>query len=407
MREDRPRQIFFGWKVVAVTSLVAFFGFGSGFYSQGVYLVVLHERHGWPIAFISLAITVYFVLGAAITAFVGDALERFGPRTVVLVAVAALGAGVLALPRLERPWHLYVAFAVMAVGWGGTSGAAINALVAPWFEKKRGLAVSIAFNGATAGGVIMVPLWTALIAAIGFSSAASIVVGVMVATLVPLAARYLYRRPEVLGLHPDGAAEPAPTRGPGGVTSLRRADLIRSRNFWTISAPFALGLLAQVGFLTHQMAYVKPRLGAEGAALAVSLTTFAAIVGRLLTGLFIDRVDRRVAASCNFILQAVAVIVMISWPSTALLYAAGALFGLGLGNAVTFPALIVQMEYPKEHFSRIVSLIVAINQFTFAFGPGLLGWLRDWSGSYSTALGLCIVCEAMAAIVVLVRRRPG
>src|SRR5712691_517462 len=306
VREDRPRQIFFGWKVVAVTSLVAFFGFGSGFYSQGVYLVVLHERHGWPIAFISLAITVYFVLGAAITAFVGDALERFGPRTVVLVAVAALGAGVLALPRLERPWHLYVAFAVMAVGWGGTSGAAINALVAPWFEKKRGLAVSIAFNGATAGGVIMVPLWIALIAAIGFSSAASIVVGAMVVILVPLAARYMYRRPQELGLRPDGAADrveaaPAVPRGePRWPGALRRTELIRSRNFWTISAPFALGLLAQVGFLTHQMAYVKPRLGAEGAALAVSLTTFAAIVGRLLTGLFIDRVDRRVAASCNF-----------------------------------------------------------------------------------------------------------
>ena len=61
----------------------------------------------------------------------------------------------------------------------------------------------------------------------------------------------------------------------------------------------------------------------------------------------------------------------------------------------------MQVEYPKEHFRRVVSLIVAINQFTFAFGPALLGWARDWWGSYSVALGLCIVCEAMAALIVV------
>jgi len=401
--------VFFGWKIVVVAFVIAFFAFGIGFYSLGIYLVALNARHGWPIAFISLAITVYYVLGASLTAFVGDAFERFGPCRVVSVAVGALGLGVLALPLLERPWQLFVAFGVMAVGWAATSGAAINTLVAPWFDRKRGLAVSIAMNGAAAGGVVIVPLWATLIAARGFATAALVMVGAMILIVLPLIARYLHRGPEVMGLRPDGAlAGPGdPARRPETMPALPRRELLRSIHFWTISAPFALGLLAQVGFITHQVAYLTPRLGAERAALTLSLTTLAAILGRLATGVFIDRVDRRLACAANLAVQAVAVVTMIGWPSPSVLYVACALFGLGVGNMTTFPGLVVQVEYPKEHFSRVVSFVVAINQFTFAFGPGLLGAIRDWSGSYTAALAVCVGCEVVAAIVIVMGRRRG
>ncbi len=401
--------MFFGWKIVVVAFVIAFFAFGIGFYSLGIYLVALNARHGWPIAFISLAITVYYVLGASLTAFVGDAFERFGPCRVVSVAVGALGLGVLALPLLERPWQLFVAFGVMAVGWAATSGAAINTLVAPWFDRKRGLAVSIAMNGAAAGGVVIVPLWATLIAARGFATAALVMVGAMMLIVLPLIARYLHRGPEVMGLRPDGAmAGPGdPARRPETMPALPRRELLRSIHFWTISAPFALGLLAQVGFITHQVAYLTPRLGAARAALTLSLTTLAAIIGRLATGVFIDRVDRRLACAANLAVQALAVVTMIGWPSPSVLYVACALFGLGVGNMTTFPGLVVQVEYPKEHFSRVVSFVVAINQFTFAFGPGLLGAIRDWSGSYTVALAVCVGCEVVAAIVIVMGRRRG
>ena len=155
------------------------------------------------------------------------------------------------------------------------------------------------------------------------------------------------------------------------------------------------------------MAYLTPRLGAERAALTLSLTTLAAIIGRLATGVFIDRVDRRLACAANLAVQAVAVVTMIGWPSPSVLYVACALFGLGVGNMTTFPGLVVQVEYPKEHFSRVVSFVVAINQFTFAFGPGLLGAIRDWSGSYTAALAVCVGCEVVAAIVIVMGRRRG
>ena len=77
------------------------------------------------------------------------------------------------------------------------------------------------------------------------------------------------------------------------------------------------------------------------------------------------------------------------------------LFGLGVGNATSLPGLIVQHEFPKQHFSRVVSLVVTVNQFSFAFGPTLLGQLQHARGSYGTALLVCLAMQAMAAITVV------
>ena len=403
--------MFFGWVIVLVAFAIATFGWGLGFYGLGIYLVELHRQHGWPIAFISSAITGYYIVGGVLVMYLSDFFARWGPRRTVLVAVGAMGVGVLGVAAATRPWQLYLALGAMAVGWAGMSGAAVNAIVAPWFERKRGMAVSLAMNGASAGGVLLVPLWTVLIARVGFADAALLVVGLMLALLWPFVAVCLHRGPEAIGLGPDGIAASAGGAGSGtpaprvAMAPLSRAALLRSLHFWSVSGTFAFALLAQVGFLTHQLTFLNPALGLERAALAVSLTTIAAIVGRVGTGFFIDRIDRRVATACNLAVQAAALALMLMWPSPAMLFVGSALYGLGVGNMVTFPSLIVQVEFPRESFNQVVGLVLAVNQFTFAFGPGILGWARDRWGSYDAALLICIAWELAAAAVVLLGMR--
>jgi MFS family permease len=96
----------------------------------------------------------------------------------------------------------------------------------------------------------------------------------------------------------------------------------------------------------------------------------AAVIGRLVTGVFIDRLHRRMVSSIDFVIQAIALAAMIVFPTRHALYIACVGFGLGAGNLISLPALIVQQEFPQEHFGKVISLIVALNQFTFASGPG-------------------------------------
>ncbi|MDP9375002.1 MAG: MFS transporter, partial [Chloroflexota bacterium] len=117
----RARGVFFGWYVVLACFFIALFAWGLAFYGNGVYLAALRARHGWPTALIASATTAFYLVGAALLTVVGTAIERFGPRRVVLVGMAALGAGVLALAVVTAPWQLYVAYLAMAVGWATMS----------------------------------------------------------------------------------------------------------------------------------------------------------------------------------------------------------------------------------------------------------------------------------------------
>jgi cyanate permease len=171
---------------------------------------------------------------------------------------------------------------------------------------------------------------------------------------------------------------------------------------------FSLGLLAQISFIAHQAAFLEPTLGLKGAGWAVSATALSALVGRLLVGLVVDRMDRRVATCANLLVQIVSMIVLLSTESTVGLYVGCILFGFGVGNLITLPGLIVQREFARRDFARAVSLNVAITQFVAAVGPYMLGVLHDLSGNYGSSLIACLVLQVAAAVLILIRpRRTG
>src|SRR5437870_11899010 len=198
-----PRY-FYGWTVVGATFVMAMFSFGLGFYGLTVYLASLQRLHGWSASTGSAPVTVYYVAGALLTAATSGLYERLGPRAVVIGGSIAMVSGVAALGIVARPWQLYPVFLVMSVGWGAMSGAAINIILAPWFVRRRGLVVSLAFNGATLGGAIVAPALIVLIGVTGFTRALTIGAAVLLVALLGLAFGVLRRGPEQLGLGPDG-----------------------------------------------------------------------------------------------------------------------------------------------------------------------------------------------------------
>ena len=392
---------FYGWNVVAAVFVMAMLSFGLGFYGITVYVATLERLHGWSAAAVSAPVTVYYVAGALVTMAIGDVYARLGPRVVVALGGLALSAGVALLGSVTQPWQLYPAFVVMALGWGALSGAAINIILAPWWQRRRGLAVSLAFNGATLGGVLIAPALIPLISRVGLPRATRLVAVAGAFALAALAFGVMRRGPEALGIGPDGDPRgPVVAHRPTPARAWRR-EALRSWRFWSVSAPFALGLAAQVGILTHLVALVTPTLGPGGAARAVSSATAVAMLGRLATGFVVDRVSRRVVAAVTLALQIAGVLLLARAASPATIYAGCALFGLGVGNLTTLPGLILAVEWPRERFASLVGLAVGINQFTFAFGPSLVGVLRDRAGDYAVALLACAILQALAAMLVL------
>jgi predicted MFS family arabinose efflux permease len=219
----------------------------------------------------------------------------------------------------------------------------------------------------------------------------------MLALMIPVILIFVGRPPDRAGV----AAEPTVAVPPSA--SRIRAQAFRDVAFLTVSIAFALVLLAQVGFIVHLISFLDPVIGRPRAAIAVALLTAMAMVGRVLFSTVIDRLNQRLASAISFASQAVALLIIINSRDEMVLIAACALFGFSVGNLITLPALIVQREFDPRSFGVLVSLITAINQITYAFGPGIVGLLRDASGSYALPFYGCIGLELAAAVLIMIR----
>ena len=402
------RSVFFGWKVVATAFVVAMFAWGVGFYGLSVFLHELHRDRGWSVSVISAAITAHFLFSAAIVAHLAEVHRRFGIARVTRAGVAALAVGILCWSLAGQPWQLFGAAILTGTGWAATSGAAINAMVSPWFGRGRAIALGHAFNGGSVGGVLFTPLWVALITRMGFVGAASLIGGVMLVVLWPLAGRYLSATPESLGLAPDGdAASACAASDRSDRLAMSFASLLRDRRFVTIALAFALGLFAQIGLVVHLVTRLAPVFGAGGAAAAVSLATGCAVIGRLLLGVLFGNADRRFLAMGNFAMQACGVVCLALGANAVLLLLGCVLFGLGVGNLVSLPPLIAQREFAPADVPRVVALITAINQTVFAFAPGIFGILRQSSGGYAVPFLIAAAIQVIAGAIIIQGRAPA
>jgi predicted MFS family arabinose efflux permease len=385
-----------GWRIVAVCFVVATFGWAFGFYGQSVYLAELHRQHGWPASLISAATTSFYLFGALLVVFVAETVRRFGPRNCLLAGTSAMAVAVVLMGQVSQPWQLYLADAVLAVGWAGTSLAMISNTLGLWFDRKRGMAISLALNGASFGGIAGVPLLVIAIGRFGFPHAMMVAAAVMVVLVMPVVLLFVGPPPSRASTGP-AVVDDAPS------SSEIRARAFRDVGFLSVSIAFALVLFAQVGFIVHLIAFLDPVIGRSSATVAIAMLTAMAVVGRVLFSTVIDQLNQRLASAISFASQALALVVIINSNNDVVLIAACAVFGFSVGNLITLPSLIVQREFDARSFGVLISLLTAITQVTYAFGPGVIGVLRDLSGSYTLPFYGCIALELAAAALVMIR----
>lgn len=399
-----PTPLFFGWKVVWTAFAVAVFGWAFGFYIPSALLHLLHERRGWSVATISAAISWHYLLSAGIIIYSAEIHARFGLWRVTAIGAALLALGALGWVSATAPWQLFLAAIVSGAGWAATSGAAVNAMVMPWFRAKRATAISLAFNGASVGGVVPVPLFIWLQGAIGLVPATLVLAGLGAATIVLLSALYLRPTLASLGLRPDGAAD-AGEPAEAAIEAIPRTRLLREARFVTLALGFALALFAQVGLISHLVALLAPTLGTTMAGWMVSTMTIMAIVGRTVLGFTIGGADRRMVTAANLAVQVVGVVLLATTTHPALILVGCLLFGLGVGNLVSLMPLAAHAEFEAIDVSRVVALIIAINQATFSFAPGALGALHDATAGYLWPLVVVGTLQMLAALALLSGRR--
>jgi Major Facilitator Superfamily len=409
-------RIFFGWKVVSAAFIVAIFTWGIGFYGPPIFLSAIHHTRGWSIPLISAAITCNLLIGAFVMSRLASFHSRFGVATVTRAGAVLTALGLVGWAVAAEPWQLFAVTPLTASGWALTSGAALNAMVSPWFDRRRPAALSMAYNGASAGGIIFAPLWVALIGSFGFPAAAALVGIAMVATVWWLAGRYLTPTPADLGLQVDGGLDGnvLRQRTPVAIEPIGPGGPWRDRRLITQAVAASLGLFAQIGLVMLLFSLLVPALGPDGAGVVMGLATVAALAGRSIPALVMHpSINRRFVGMVNGGVQVCGSLALLlaAGQNVPLLVAGSLLFGLGIGNTASLPPLIAQSEFTPSDLPRAVALVLSISQGCYAFAPVIFGALRSLEGNGNDgaaplvfAAALVLQMAAMAALLMGIPR---
>jgi MFS family permease len=389
--------------VVAVCFLAAVFTWGLGVFGASVYLYEVTRARGWSVSLVSAGITVFYLTAALVLPAVGAAIDRRGPRPVIAGGAVLLALGVAAMGQVAAPWQLYAAFVCMGFGYATMSVIGLSATIAPWFEKYQGRAVAMALTGASVGAMVVVPLVALSIARHGFSATTTGAAAIAALTLVPLALVVLrYRGPAELGLGRDGTASPEVGAGAqAAAPAWTRGQALQSLALWSVAVGFALGLMAQVGFFTHQVKLAEPVLGATGAAWLVGVTGLAGLLGRLLLAWIADRIELRRYAAAILATQALALVLIAITPGAPVLVGMTFVYGFCLGQITTLSPIIVRREFGAAAFGTVYGVAGTVIQLSSAFGPALYGVARDLLGSYPPVLAIAAGLEVAALAVIL------
>jgi len=393
-------QFFYGWWIVVACLASTLIGNALGLFGAGVYLHAVVVANEWPIGALSGAITVFHVVSALLLIPVGSVINRHGPRAVVALGSIALAGGVAGIGQTDAPWQAYMAFLAMGIGWACLSTTAVAATLAPWFERYQGRAMSIASLGASAGGMLGAPVLLYGIAQVGLARTTALAGLCAITFLQPLAGFVLRHRPQDMGLSPDGIpllqhAAPA-TDGP----CWSRLAALRTGKLRSVIAAFGIGMMAQVGFLTHQVTLLAGSLGILDVGYTVSATAVAALLGRLALARYADRINVRMTASIVLSTAAGAFCLLGLFTSTVALVGGSIIFGLTVGNVTTLAPIIVRREFGAVSFGAVFGIASCGIQLAAALGPLLYGLLHDAFGDYRNALLLAATLDVMAAAII-------
>ncbi|HEY7650060.1 MAG TPA: MFS transporter [Methylomirabilota bacterium] len=409
----RGLPFFYGWVVVAV----AFVTMGIGVNARTAFSLLfppILDEFGWERGITAGAFSFGFLVSAVLSPSLGRLMDRRGPQVVMELGAGLMAVGMMLATLVRQPWHLYATLGVLVGGGSVCLGYTGQALFLPnWFVRRRGLAISIAYSGVGVGSIILLPWVQSLIGQAGWRSACWAMAILILVVLVPLNL-LLRRRPEDLGLEPDGDRVVRDAQASGQASNVvdpawAAVDWTLGRamgtaRFWWIAIGYLCGLFAWYAVQVHQTKYlVEIGFSPTDAAWALGFVSLAGIPGQIALGHLSDRIGREwvwTVGNLGFALCYLTLLLLGGHPTPALLYvmvAAQGMLGYGLTSVVgAIPAEIFQ----GRHYGTIFGSLMLASIVGGAIGPWLTGVLHDATGSYTLAFWIAIGCTVVSALAI-------
>jgi sugar phosphate permease len=396
--------------VVGVAFLANLLSTGTTFYVFNAFLLPLCEARGWTRAEVNAAPMLGFALGLMAQFVYGSLFLRIGPRPLMVAGSLVSSLAFIFLGRVTDLWSFYALYTLVYLGNGAMNGIVANTVVTNWFVRRRGAALGLATAGMSVSGVVLPYLAMLILESMSLETA-FLAIGILVATLAPLAWGVVRISPESCGLTPDGDPRPeaAGRAGRYGADDPEEVEwtarqLLRSGAFWTLGAVYSLSMMGAVG-VAYQLAPRFQDLGYAGrtAMLLTALVAALATAGKFVWGLFCDLAEPRKVIALLLAGKAVGLAFGL-WATQTGLWLFIVIFGFAMGGVMaTFPIMAAHL-FGRASFWRVYRLLVLFLAMQ-GLGYLIMGQSFSRTGSYDAAFVCFMVLDVLACMLVL--RLPG
>ncbi len=409
----RPfRRVFAGWWIVAAASMSSFAAVTFFNPVLGAITPELQTEYGWSTASIALSMVIGGIGGGAIASFVGPIADRHGARWLLFGSVGVVAGLLVSLGFISTLWQFLL---IWGVGRGLTVAVvdiAVVVVISNWFIRRRGSAMGMTMVG-TRGGMMIFPLVISAGIWLGGLREAFFLMALLVIVIGWLPALIIRRRPEDVGLRPDGRSARASVAGGKGQSLLASdpdwtvREAVRTRAFWLLL--FGTTILMAVSgsvnftFVSHM---TQNGIGADTARTALAVWAGMGIIGGVLGGELRQRLAVRYALPLVILVTTSALVWFVLTDSVWMAFVFAIWHGLAFGAQLPLNRISFPDYFGRYSVGRIRSVTAPPQLLLNAFGPFVSGLVIDSRGSYDLIYFVFIGLLLTAALSLLLARRP-
>jgi len=402
-------RLFYGWVVVVAFLVIGITLYGIQF-SFGVFFKSIQSEFNLTRAATSAILSVNMLLAGVSAVLAGWALDKYGPRIVILSMGLFTGLSLLLTSQTNSPWQLFITYSLLLAMGTGALYVVPTSTVSRWFDKKRGLALGIAGSGSGLGMVIMAPFATYLIYNFDWRMA-YIVIGLITWFMVIPLSRLLKREPREIGALPDGLSHSKDIANRD--ESIQPVDssllqVFRTRSFWLVIFIWLFFASSLFLIFTHLVPHATDiGFSAGDAATVLSLMGGVGIAGKVLMGVASDRIGRKLTAIICALLQAGAMVWLIWSQDLWMLYLFALVYGFAYSGFGSSMGALIGDTFGLGKIGAIFGVLEIGFGIGAAIGSTVGGIIFDVSNSYSVAFLMGAIAMLITALLIVLVRRES
>ena len=402
MNQPEAPRIFYGYYIVAACFFILFFLWGMVYNTFPIFLKPMTESMGWGRGAFAGALLVGSVVSGIASPIVGKIIDNIGAKYVMVIGAVLLGCTIILESRITQLWHLYILFGVIGLGLMCATIIPCSLLISNWFVAKRGTAMSAAFIGTSAGGMVMSPVANWIIVNYSWRTAFVASGTVILVLVVPLILFVIRTHPKEMGLSPlqekgDDTTSAAEVWGVG----VKEAFSLKV--FWQIGMIMLIVSIAFAGMANHCVAYMND-IGHSPtrAAFAWSVVMGVMILGKLAFGPIADKWGAKISMAISCLLFVISMILLMFSKPYAVVLIFAAIYGFASGSPLVINPLLTGEYLGVKHFGALFGILNIMGTIGGAVGPIGAGIVFDVYHTYVPVFYFMIAIMLICAVIALV-----